>query len=68
MDDSISIATTSTFNLEVMQDWPLVYNTSYTVDNMGVVVMNYKTVFYNMSLLFTNPEGLPYTTYYALQG
>jgi hypothetical protein len=65
-DDGISTPTTMSFNLEIMQDWPLVYNVSYVVNNIGVVVMNSRTVYYNQSLLFTNPEGLPFTMYYAL--
>lgn len=67
-DDGISIPAVQTFNLEIMQNWPLIYNTSYMVDNIGVIVMNNKSVYYNVSWLFSNPEGLPFTMYYALSG
>jgi hypothetical protein len=35
---------------------------------MGVIVMNSKSVYYDKMLLFTNPEGLPFSMYYALEG
>jgi hypothetical protein len=66
LNDGISVPTDMIFILEVMQDWPLVHNSSYPVNNVGVVVMNSRSVYYNKSLLFINPEGLPFTMYYAL--
>ena len=51
-----------------MEFFPLVWNTSYTVDPIGLVVMNTKIVYYNVTLLFTDPQNETYYMYYAAQG
>ena len=51
-----------------MYNWPLVRNESYEVENVNVVVMNLKIVYYDMSLLFSDPEDEPITYFYASGG
>ena len=66
--DGISVPVNYTFNLDIKQFWPLVQNMSYPVDNVGLVVMNSKFVFFNQSYLFTDPQNKSFSMYYSSQG
>ena len=56
------------YNLEVLFDWPLIWNQSTSVDNVKMIVMNTKVVTYNAEELFINPEPFPFDIMFASSG
>eukprot|EP00347_Sterkiella_histriomuscorum_P006839 403351236 len=61
-DDQISTPQFVTFNLEIMQNWPLIK--IKILENIQGIAGNWFFFHYDQSLIFRNPENEPYTMYW----